>query len=195
LSLARVPLALAIPFVIKRHPTLALGLLGAAAATDVLDGFLARKLGQTTPIGAVADGVADKVLGCSVMVALSRAGLVSPTSALLLATRELLELPLAVRLGLSPAARAVNVDRSANRAGKIATTLELVAVVALMKRSRLAPLAIGACAAVGVLAGLTYWKRELDGAARAELRARRARRKVIVQHARADNDLELALVG
>jgi CDP-diacylglycerol--glycerol-3-phosphate 3-phosphatidyltransferase/cardiolipin synthase len=39
------------------------GLLFAAAAiTDSLDGYLARRLGQTTPLGAFLDPVADKLI-------------------------------------------------------------------------------------------------------------------------------------
>ena len=37
-------------------------LFGAAAATDWLDGYLARKWGQTTPFGAFLDPVADKLI-------------------------------------------------------------------------------------------------------------------------------------
>src|SRR5688572_5488769 len=168
LSAARLPLAFAFPFVADR-PKLALGVLGIAASTDVLDGFAARRLHQATPIGALVDGIADKVLGCCVMAALVRRGYVSPGAALLLATRELLELPLAIRLLVSPAARALDVDRAANRAGKLATTLELFAVIAVLRRSRLAPVMIGAAALAGLVAGVTYWTRELE----AEREARR----------------------
>lgn len=37
-------------------------LFGAAALTDWLDGYLARRLGQTTPFGAFLDPVADKLI-------------------------------------------------------------------------------------------------------------------------------------
>ena len=64
---------LAIPLIIvlcvmgKRNPTgaadVAAGLLFAAAAiTDTLDGYLARRLGQTTSLGAFLDPVADKLI-------------------------------------------------------------------------------------------------------------------------------------
>ncbi len=38
------------------------GIFAAAAVTDWLDGFLARKLNQSTPFGAFFDPVADKVM-------------------------------------------------------------------------------------------------------------------------------------
>lgn len=37
-------------------------LFGVAAITDTLDGYLARRLGQTTPLGAFLDPVADKLI-------------------------------------------------------------------------------------------------------------------------------------
>ena len=37
-------------------------LFGVAAITDSLDGYLARRLGQTTPLGAFLDPVADKLI-------------------------------------------------------------------------------------------------------------------------------------
>lgn len=47
----------------------AIGVLGVMAITDKLDGYLARRLHQTSHIGAVLDPVADKLLiACSVLL-------------------------------------------------------------------------------------------------------------------------------
>lgn len=48
----------------------ALGLFGAACLTDALDGYLARKLRQTTPFGSLIDPLADKLLILSTFVVL-----------------------------------------------------------------------------------------------------------------------------
>ena len=40
----------------------------AAALTDLLDGFLARKLRQTTKFGAFLDPVADKIIVCTALI-------------------------------------------------------------------------------------------------------------------------------
>jgi CDP-diacylglycerol--glycerol-3-phosphate 3-phosphatidyltransferase len=48
----------------------ALVMFVAAALTDFLDGFLARKLGQTSDLGAFLDPVADKLLTLSALIML-----------------------------------------------------------------------------------------------------------------------------
>ena len=69
LSLARVVLAPAVAYSLYRdgqglgHLTLTLILV--AGATDILDGWAARRLGQTSPLGRILDPVADKLfIGC-----------------------------------------------------------------------------------------------------------------------------------
>jgi len=49
---------------------LTVGLLFAAAATDLFDGFLARRLGQTSQLGKILDPVADKLFIGGVCAAL-----------------------------------------------------------------------------------------------------------------------------
>ena len=46
-------------------PSLTVALLFAAAATDLLDGFVARRTGQISRLGKILDPVADKLfIGC-----------------------------------------------------------------------------------------------------------------------------------
>lgn len=160
LSAARFPLALL--FARARSRKAQLAILGAAAVTDVLDGFLARKLDQATATGALVDGTADKVFGVTVVATLMQRKSLSPAAAFLLATRELFELPLALRVVASKSARDADVDRSANRAGKLATAVELCAVLASIVVPRIAPALMVVAGATGVVAGVSYWKRELD---------------------------------
>ena len=47
---------------------LSAGVFGLAAITDWLDGFLARRLGQTSRFGAILDPVADKLMVAAVLV-------------------------------------------------------------------------------------------------------------------------------
>lgn len=159
LSAARIPLALAIPFAKEKESALAI--IGAAGMTDLLDGFAARKLGQTTAAGAAIDGFADKAFSMTLLGTLVARGVLAPASALLLATREIIELPLAVRVLWSEKARAVRVDRAANGWGKIATALEMGAVVASIARARIAKPLVLAAGIAGAIAGISYWMREL----------------------------------
>src|SRR5436190_17280540 len=49
---------------------LALGIFLSAAATDLLDGFLARRWGQITTIGTLLDPIADKLLISAALISL-----------------------------------------------------------------------------------------------------------------------------
>ena len=57
--------------VIQNRPTAALVLFVAAGLTDGLDGLLARRLGQKTPLGSILDPAADKLLVTAALVTLS----------------------------------------------------------------------------------------------------------------------------
>jgi cardiolipin synthase len=70
-TLARLILA---PFVVlailNAHYGRAIVLFFAAGITDVIDGLLARRLGESTPAGAYFDPVADKILLSAIYIAL-----------------------------------------------------------------------------------------------------------------------------
>jgi len=59
---------------VRGQPHRALAAFAAAAATDVLDGLVARALHQHTRLGAFLDPVADKFLAACALVALALAG-------------------------------------------------------------------------------------------------------------------------
>jgi CDP-diacylglycerol--glycerol-3-phosphate 3-phosphatidyltransferase len=73
LRILAIPMVIVLSVMGKRHPAglgdEAAGLLFAAAAiTDTLDGYLARRLGQTTSLGAFLDPVADKLIVATALV-------------------------------------------------------------------------------------------------------------------------------
>lgn len=68
----RLPLAAAFPFV--SSPVWQLAIVGAAAASDVADGFLARRFGSSRA-GAVLDPIADKVFMAVAFLTIARRGL------------------------------------------------------------------------------------------------------------------------
>ncbi|HLK62679.1 MAG TPA: CDP-alcohol phosphatidyltransferase family protein [Bryobacteraceae bacterium] len=71
---------LLVPFVIQSilagHHFRALALFAAAAVTDVMDGAAARRWGNTTPVGAYLDPIADKCLLSGVFLALAFARII-----------------------------------------------------------------------------------------------------------------------
>ncbi len=67
---------------------LALGIFLAAAATDLLDGHLARRWGQVTTVGTLLDPIADKLLISSALIALVQVRLVPAWMVILIVGRE-----------------------------------------------------------------------------------------------------------
>ena len=70
LRMAFVPLLVLL--VVYDYAVGALAVFMLAGATDLLDGFIARKFGQNTPIGAFLDPIADKLLLVSCFILLTR---------------------------------------------------------------------------------------------------------------------------
>jgi CDP-diacylglycerol--glycerol-3-phosphate 3-phosphatidyltransferase len=126
------PLSVAYPFA---------GLLFAlAAVTDSLDGYLARRLGQTTPLGAFLDPVADKLI-----VAVALVLVVSRDS------RAIMVLTAAVIIGREIAISALREwmagigQRTAvavSAIGKFKTVLQMTGITMLLFRIDLGPVPI-----------------------------------------------------
>jgi CDP-diacylglycerol--glycerol-3-phosphate 3-phosphatidyltransferase len=66
----------------------ALGIFLAAAGTDLLDGYLARRWGQVTTVGTLLDPIADKLLICAALVSLVQVQLLPGWMAILIIGRE-----------------------------------------------------------------------------------------------------------
>lgn len=60
--------------IINQSFGLGLGLLAAAALSDGLDGWVARRFNMTSAIGSVLDPAADKILMTVLVVSLSHVG-------------------------------------------------------------------------------------------------------------------------
>jgi cardiolipin synthase len=103
------------------------------AATDWLDGFLARKLNQQSSFGAFLDPVADKFLVCAsllVLVDLQRADVFV---ALIIIGREIAISALREWMAQIGASRSVAV----HMLGKLKTTVQMVAIPFLLFEGRL----------------------------------------------------------
>ncbi|HSI55658.1 MAG TPA: CDP-diacylglycerol--glycerol-3-phosphate 3-phosphatidyltransferase [Ramlibacter sp.] len=98
------------------------------ALTDWLDGYLARKLNQTSAFGAFLDPVADKFLVCAsllVLVHLNRAGVFV---ALIIIGREIAISALREWMAQLGASKSVAV----HMLGKVKTTVQMVAIPFLL---------------------------------------------------------------
>src|ERR1017187_2803472 len=74
-TLARLLLApVIVCAILNRRAFAALAIFAVAAATDVIDGYLARQFGAATAAGAFLDPIADKLLLTGVYIALALAG-------------------------------------------------------------------------------------------------------------------------
>jgi phosphatidylglycerophosphate synthase len=161
LSLMRLPLAAGFVLLLN-HPFVALGILLAGAVTDVLDGWYARRHDQVTATGAVVDPITDKLFVLTVVMALLSTERLSPFALLLLATREIGEMPLVLWWMLSRERRRARVEQPmANWPGKLATVAQFVTVASALFHAPFTwPLLI-VTAVAGATAAIVYWQREL----------------------------------
>src|SRR5258708_3413606 len=74
--------------VIVTNEWLALAIFLIAAATDLLDGYLARRWGQVTTIGTLLDPIADKLLISAALISLVQVNAVPAWMVILIVGRE-----------------------------------------------------------------------------------------------------------
>lgn len=103
------------------------------ALTDWLDGFLARRLGQTSAFGAFLDPVADKFLVCACLLILVYLARVDVFVALIIIGREIAISALREWMAKIGASGSVAV----HMVGKIKTTVQMVALPFLLYNGQL----------------------------------------------------------
>jgi CDP-diacylglycerol--glycerol-3-phosphate 3-phosphatidyltransferase len=132
---------------------------GLAALTDWLDGYLARRLNQTTPFGAFLDPVADKLIVVSALVILiahhDTVWLTLP--GLVIVGREIVISGL--REWMAEVNRAGARMLAVGMLGKVKTTLQMIAIVMLLAHEPdlSAPWVIAAYILLYVAAFMTLW--------------------------------------
>ena len=149
LTAVRLPLAAVFPFV--RDPGLQLAVVGAAAATDYLDGVLARRQGGSR-IGALLDPVADKVFMLSAFLTIARSGLLTPLEIVAVLLRDLVAT--AAFLGSLLLRRPIALPARAG--GKAVTVCQLLTLAAFIAQSPLVRPLAWATGAIGVYALWDY---------------------------------------
>lgn len=126
-----------------------------AGATDWLDGYLARKLDQSTPFGAFLDPVADKLMVAVALTVLieEHASLILTVPATIIIGREIVISALREWMAEMGSRASVAVSYI----GKIKTTAQMVAIITLLA---FPPGVFGAWIGTGLLylaAVLTLW--------------------------------------
>jgi len=182
LTLARI---LAVPVVVvalleetPNGDTLAAAVFALAAATDGLDGYVARSRGSVTTFGKLMDPLADKLLVTAALVSLVSLGRLEAWVAMVIIAREI------AVTGLRAIAAERGIVISASWLGKAKTVLQIAAVIALIATNP-APLwadvLVYAAVVATVLSGADYFfglrrriEEERRRATRPETRAIRA---------------------
>ncbi|MHB1359108.1 MAG: CDP-diacylglycerol--glycerol-3-phosphate 3-phosphatidyltransferase [Rhodocyclaceae bacterium] len=115
-----------------------------AALTDWFDGWLARKLGQTSAFGAFLDPVADKLMVAAAVVMLVELDRADAVVAFIIVGREIAISALREWMALIGAAKSVAVSFI----GKLKTAAQMVAIPLLLYHDPLGPIPV---------AQLGYW--------------------------------------
>ncbi len=97
-----------------------------AALTDVLDGYLARKLGVVSVLGKLLDPLADKLIVMASLVWMVPMGRIPAWAVIVLLTREL------SITALRGVAASEGVIISAGQEGKTKTALQMIGIIALL---------------------------------------------------------------
>jgi CDP-diacylglycerol--glycerol-3-phosphate 3-phosphatidyltransferase len=125
-----------------------------AAATDGLDGYIARRRNEVTTFGKLMDPLADKLLVIAALVSLVALGRLEAWIAMVIIAREL------AVTGLRSVAAEQGVVIAASWMGKVKTALQIAAIFALIAYDP-APLAVDllvyAAVAMTVISGADYF--------------------------------------
>lgn len=129
LTLSRIVLIPVFIFVTPGFPALGALIFLIAAATDFLDGYLARLYGQVTTFGIILDPLADKFLVISALILLVDIGTLSAWIAIIIIVREFFITALRV------VALSRNIVIKAEMGGKIKTVAQMAAIVLLILKN------------------------------------------------------------
>ncbi len=132
----------------------AFGVFLFAAATDSVDGWVARRFDGVTAWGQLADPIADKLLVIGALASLAIVGELPWWAVIAIVVREVAVTILRVRL-----VRARALVMPASRWGKLKTLVQIVAVAVYLLPTVGEPVAVGflyAAVAVTIWSGLDY---------------------------------------
>lgn len=147
-------LVLAAGFVATGATEARMGLIGAAAVTDFLDGWVARRVRATSRWGALLDPIADRVFVLTVVVTFLFTGQLSTSAYFILLMRDLATAVGFVVARLVPWLRPV--EFKARALGKVVTVLQLLTLAAVLAMPAVLPILLGGVALTSVLSIADY---------------------------------------
>ena len=147
-------LVLAAGFVAAGAAEARVGLIGVAAATDFLDGWVARRVRATSRWGALLDPIADRVFVLTVVGTFLFTGLLSTSAYFILLMRDLATAVGFVVARIVPWLRPV--EFKARMLGKIVTVLQLLTLAAVLALPDAVPTLLAALAVTSVLSIADY---------------------------------------
>jgi CDP-diacylglycerol---glycerol-3-phosphate 3-phosphatidyltransferase len=137
--------------VLVAHEFLALAIFLTAAATDLLDGYLARRWGQITTVGTLLDPIADKLLISAALVSLVQVHALPGWMAILIIGREF------AISGLRSIAAAEGYVIKASELGKTKLVFQVFAISLVMLAVRWREWATAATISMWIVVLLTMW--------------------------------------
>ena len=150
LSGARIPLAVAFPLAPDRWRMV---ILATAAATDLLDGVLARRFGSSA-LGTLLDPVADKLFMAAAFGVVAVSGLLTPYEVAGVLLRDIVATVAFALTIYSRRPRAI----PARAGGKAVTVAQVLTLVAFLTGSPLLQPLAWATAAIGIYAIWDYYR-------------------------------------
>jgi phosphatidylglycerophosphate synthase len=150
LSAARIPLAVAFPLASNGWR---MGILALAAATDLLDGPLARRFGSSA-LGSLIDPVADKLFMAAAFGVVAVSGQLAPYEIVGVLLRDIVATVAFVLTIYSRRPRAI----PARAGGKAVTVAQVLTLVAFLTGSPLLRPLAWATTAIGIYAIWDYYR-------------------------------------
>jgi CDP-diacylglycerol--glycerol-3-phosphate 3-phosphatidyltransferase len=142
----------------------AAAIFGLASLTDWLDGYLARRRKQVTPLGQMMDPLADKLLTSAVFIALVQMEVAKAWMVAVIIGREL------AITALRSIAYSRGVTIAASPMGKVKMVAEVVAILGMILGPQrlgplyvLAPLALWVAVVTAVVSAIDYYRKFVRG--------------------------------
>jgi cardiolipin synthase (CMP-forming) len=152
ISVSRV--ALAAGFVASSATELRVGIIGVAAITDFLDGWIARRAHATSRWGAMIDPIADRFFVLTVVGTMLFTGMISTGAYFVLISRDLATAVGFIVAKIIPWLRGVTFR--ARVSGKVVTVLQLLTLVSVLVAPITTPWLLGLVGVASVLSIADY---------------------------------------